>query len=222
MTGITTTTPVWLRTAAERAVDLGPSWLGVAPVPGGRKPREAAVLILGGPLGGAHSSRPNRLDAAEIVLTERAHGLSHHPGQVSFPGGAREPGDTDITFTALREAQEEIGVDPDSVDVLATLPPLYLPVSEYAVTAVLGWWREPGPIGVADAREVERVVRARVSDVVDPANRFQVRHPGGWVGPAFDVDDALVWGFTAGLLSGVLDLAGISKDWDREDVRRLP
>lgn len=220
--GATSTVPSWLQAAAERSRDLGPAWLGAPPPPVPPSVREAAVLLLFGPLGSGRSNRPNRLDAAEIILTERAHDLRHHPGQVSFPGGGREPGDADLTATALREAREEIGVDPASVDVLATLPALYVPVSEFTVTPVLGWWREPGPIGVADPAEVERVVRARMSDVIDPANRFRVRHPRGWIGPAFDVDDALVWGFTAGILSAVLDLAEITKDWDHEDVRRLP
>lgn len=214
--------PTWLQVAVQRSRELGSAWAGMTPPAPTAPAREAAVLMLFGPLGSHRGNRPNRLDAAEIVLTERAHALRHHPGQISFPGGSREPGDADLAATALREAQEEIGVDPASVDVLTTLPALHVPVSGFTVSPVLAWWREPGEIGVADPREVERVVRARMSDVVDPANRFRVRHARGWIGPGFDVDDALVWGFTAAILSAVLDLAEITKEWDREDIRRLP
>ena len=73
-----------------------------------------------------------------------------------------------------------------------------------------------------DPAEVARVVRAPLSELTDPARRFTVTHPSGYVGPAFDVDGLLVWGFTAGLLAKVLELAGLDRDWDTTDRRPLP
>jgi len=66
------------------------------------------------------------------------------------------------------------------------------------------------------------VLRAPLSELTDPARRFTVTHPSGFVGPAFDVDGLLVWGFTAGLLSKVLELAGLERAWDRSDSRPVP
>jgi hypothetical protein len=66
------------------------------------------------------------------------------------------------------------------------------------------------------------VLRAPLSELTDPARRFTVSHPSGFVGPAFDVDGLLVWGFTAGLLSKVIELAGLERSWDRVAQRALP
>jgi ADP-ribose pyrophosphatase YjhB (NUDIX family) len=141
---------------------------------------------------------------------------------VAFPGGAVDPDDDGVVEAALREAQEETGVDPGGVEVFGTLPALFLPVSDFVVTPVLAWWREPSPVGVVDEAEVASVHRVLLSDLLDPANRFQVSHPSGYVGAAFGVADLLVWGFTAGLLDRLLRLAGWERPWDRAQVRELP
>ncbi|MEZ5096320.1 MAG: NUDIX domain-containing protein [Nocardioides sp.] len=77
-----------------------------------------------------------------LLLTERAHHMRSHPGQVSFPGGSLDPGETPRA-AALREAEEETGLDPTGIEVFAELPELYLPPSNFAVTPVLGWWARP-------------------------------------------------------------------------------
>jgi 8-oxo-dGTP pyrophosphatase MutT (NUDIX family) len=123
---------------------------------------------------------------------------------------------------ALRETQEEVGLDPAGVDVVAELPALYLPHSNYVVTPVLGWWAQQSPISIVDHLEVARVLRAPLAELTDPLRRFTITHPNGFVGPAFDVDGLLVWGFTAGLLSKVIELAGLERSWDRHDERPLP
>jgi len=175
--------------------------------------RASAVLILFG---------PSPQGGEDVVLTERSHSMRSHAGQVSFPGGAIDPVDTGPVSAALREAREEVGLDPAGVQVVAQLPALYLPPSNFVVTPVLAWWAQPSPISVVDHLEVARVLRAPLSELTDPARRFTVSHPSGFVGPAFDVDGLLVWGFTAGLLSKVIELAGLERSWDRADQRPLP
>lgn len=186
----------------------------VAPTRRGSRSVTSAVLVLFGP------GKPD----AEVILTERSHTLRSHPGQVSFPGGRSEPEDASASGTALREATEEIGLDPDGVSVLAELPAVHIPVSGYDVTPVLAWWHRPGDIRVHEPAEVAQVLRVPVAELIDPARRFRVRHPSGYTGPAFAVSSAavdglVVWGFTAGLLDRLFDLAGITREWDASVVK---
>jgi 8-oxo-dGTP pyrophosphatase MutT (NUDIX family) len=208
--------PDWLRPLAEAAVDVRPEQLSrfLPPAEGGR---ESAVLILFG------EARPGSgWDGADVLLIERAHDMRSHAGQVAFPGGAVDPGDDGVVEAALREAVEETGLDPTGVEVFGTLPALFLPVSDFVVTPVLGWWREPSPVSVVDPAEVASVHRVPLAELLDPANRFRVSHPSGFVGPGFGVAGLLVWGFTAGLLDRMLRLAGWEQPWDRKQVRELP
>jgi 8-oxo-dGTP pyrophosphatase MutT (NUDIX family) len=208
--------PAWLRPLAAAAVDVRPEQLSrfLPPAEGGR---ESAVLMLFG-----ERAPGTGWDGADVLLIERAHDLRSHAGQVAFPGGAVDPGDDGVVEAALREAVEETGLDPAGVDVFGTLPALFLPVSDFVVTPVLGWWREPSPVGVVDPAEVASVHRVLLADLLDPANRFLVSHPSGYVGAAFGVGDLLVWGFTAGLLDRLLRLAGWERPWDRTRVEELP
>lgn len=198
--------PGWLEPwsrVLERARQLPDGWRHTPP--GAEAVRRAAVLLL----------VAQGADGPDVLLTRRADTLSSHPGQVAFPGGRRDAADADDAACALREAQEEVGVDPGSVTVMGSLPPLWVPPSSHQVVPVLAWWHAPGPVGVVDPLEVAAVVRAPVADLVDPANRVGVRYPAGrGEGPGFFVAGLFVWGFTAGLLSWVLDLAGLARPWD--------
>lgn len=160
--------------------------------------------------------------AADVLLTERAATLRSHAGQVAFPGGHIDAGDAGPAAAALREAQEETGLDPAGVEILTELPDLYVPVSDVAVTPVLAWWRTPSPVGVVDAREVAHVARVRVPDLLDPANRFRAVHPSGFVGPAFQASGLFIWGFTAGLLDRLLTLSGWERPWDHNRLQPVP
>ena len=120
----------------------------------------------------------------------------------------------------MREAQEETGLDPSGVRVFATLPDLWVPVTNYVVTPILGWWRDPSPVWARDPAEVSSVHRVPIAAFVDPSNRCRVLHPSGFIGPGFEVDGLLVWGFTAGLISGMLDLLGWAEPWD--ESRMVP
>jgi 8-oxo-dGTP pyrophosphatase MutT (NUDIX family) len=173
--------------------------------------RRSAVLILfgEGPAG------------PDVLLIEKSHQLRSHAGQPAFPGGGADPGEDYPVGTALREAHEEAGVDPAGVRVLASLPELFLGPSDNLVVPVVGWWDDPRDVTTGDPREVARVARVPLEELVDPVNRFRVRHPSGYVGPAFGVADMVVWGFTAGLLDAVLEAAGLNRPWDTRDVRPL-
>jgi 8-oxo-dGTP pyrophosphatase MutT (NUDIX family) len=163
-----------------------------------------------------------RAGAPDVLLLERAHTLRNHAGQPAFPGGAADPGDDGPVGTALREASEEVGLDPSTVEVVTVMPALWLPPSNFVVTPVLGWWRDPHPVAVGDPAEVARVERVPIAELADPANRLRVRHPSGHIGPAFAVHDMLVWGFTAGLISAILDLAGWTRPWNRAHLIEMP
>ncbi len=175
--------------------------------------RESAVLVL---LGEEPGNGP------DVLILQRAATLRTHAGQPAFPGGAADPEDTDASATALREANEEVGLDPATVTVLAELPKLWIPVSEFVVTPVLGWWHAPHPVHPREPAEVAHVARLPITELVDPENRVRVRHPSGWVGPAFSVRGMLVWGFTAGVLSALLEMGGWARPWHRGRVVDLP
>jgi 8-oxo-dGTP pyrophosphatase MutT (NUDIX family) len=204
--------PEWMAHLVAQLSQVEPEYFSrfLPPDEGGR---QSAVLILFG---------PNADGGEDVVLTERSHSMRSHAGQVSFPGGSIDADDSGPVSAALREAREEVGLDPAGVHVVAELPALYLPPSNFVVTPVLAWWAKPSPISVVDHTEVARVLRAPLSELTDPARRFTITHPSGFVGPAFDVDGLLVWGFTAGLISKVIELAGLERSWDRDDHRPLP
>ena len=126
---------------------------------------------------------------------------------------------------ALREAQEETGLDPAGVEVFAELPELWLPPSNFAVTPVLGWWREPSPVAVMSPDEVHAVYRVPIEELLDPEHRITVRHPSGWIGPGFligDDKDVILWGFTAGIITRLFDYLGWAEHGRRPAVHDLP
>lgn len=183
------------------------------PPAGSPPPRQAAVLML---------FSPGRDGAGEVLLTRRAADMRAHPGQVAFPGGSIDPDDASPTAAALREAQEETGLDPAGVEVLGRLPKLYLPPSHFQVTPVVGWWRSPSPVAPADPVEVDRVAGVSLAALMDPVNRFTTLLRSGHVGPAFEVDGLFIWGFTAGLLSCYLAAVGLERPWDSAALRPVP
>ena len=203
--------PSWLDELARLSDEVSGEQLSrfLPPETGGR---ESAVLVLFGE--GPHGR--------DVLLTARSSTMSSHPGQPAFPGGAADSGDGGPVGTALREAVEETGVAAAGVQPFAMLPSLYLPPSGFVVAPVLAWWRTPSPVYAVDAAEVASVHRVPLNDLLNPTNRVQVQHPSGFVGPAFDVDGLLVWGFTGGLLSRLFSLAGWELPWDQDRLVHLP
>jgi 8-oxo-dGTP pyrophosphatase MutT (NUDIX family) len=167
-----------------------------------RNPFKAAVLVLLYPEpSGVHPS---------IALIERSMGGGVHSGQIALPGGKQESGES-ILGTALREAQEEIGVDPTTIHVLGELTRLYVPPSNFLVNPFVGWVTQK-PDFNPNPEEVSRmislnlgaflgehaVVRSRVSGL--NGHQFDV--------PAFQIDDHLIWGATAMMLAELLHIYG--------------
>ena len=173
----------------------------------------AAVLLALSPVEGA--------DDLGLVLVRRPDSMRTHAGQVALPGGAVEPGDRDGIAAALREAHEEVGLDPAEVTVAGTLDSAYIPVSNFDVLPVVGLWDGRSPLRPNPA-EVDGVLRPTLRQLADPANhgsmplRSLVDEAGlrgraaELASPVFWVDGTVVWGFTAGLLAAFLRSLGLA------------
>jgi 8-oxo-dGTP pyrophosphatase MutT (NUDIX family) len=204
--------PDWLHPLLNGVRDVDATTLSRHRVPPPAGGRRAAVLVLFG---------EDQAHGPDVLLVERARTLRAHAGQVAFPGGGADPQDVDVVATALREAEEETGVEPGGVAPLAVLPELFVPPSGFVVTPVLAHWERPVAVHAVDKAETARVLRAPLADLTDPANRLHVHHPSGVTGPAFTVAGLLVWGFTGGLLSALLDRGGWARPWDTGRVVEL-
>ena len=177
-------------TTASSDFDLNPDVV----LPVGRKLRPAGVLV---PIL-AHSGR------TDVVLTKRSSRLKHHPGQIAFPGGKQDEGDADVTAAALREAHEEVGVPPERVEVLGTLP-THETVTGFLVTPVIGWIDNPFDI-VPEPGEVAEVFQVPLSHVTDAAQfTVQSRRWRGTRRHYYTVPFGpyYIWGATARILRGL-------------------
>lgn len=167
-------------------------------LPAGRKLRAAGVLVPVISTGGV----------ARVILTKRSSALKHHPGQIAFPGGKQDLTDADITATALREAHEEIGLDPANVEVLGHLPK-HETVTGFDVTPVLARVSQPF-VPRPEAGEVDEVFEVPLAHLLT-LSHFRVeqrRWRGSWrryytvpFGPYY------IWGATARILRSLADLA---------------
>ena len=204
-----TQAPQWLQDLAAAAAAMDVPRVVRPPTSGGRR---SAVLILFG----------DGPDGPDLLFIQRSEELRRHAGQPAFPGGAIEASDDGPVAAALREAAEETGLDPAGVDVIGTLPELFIERSEFRVVPVLGWWREPSAVRPMDIGEVAAVERIPVSSLADPAHRVMFRHPSGRTGPAFHIGSMLIWGFTALIVDRLLNLGGWERPWDPRNIRELP
>ena len=203
--------PDWLQTLVKRTADLDPGHFGWPKHVPPDSARPAAVLILFG----------DGEQGPDVLLLRRADNLNSHPGQVAFPGGSLDDVDRGPVDAALREAVEEVGLRPGGVRPVARLPELHVPHSGFRVTPVVAHWAEPSPVAPMDPGETASVARVPLARLIDPENRVRVRLSSGMAGPAFLVPGMLVWGFTGGLLAGLLELGGWARPWNRADVREL-
>ncbi len=147
-------------------------------------------------------------DELRVVLTKRTDHLRSHSGEVSFPGGGREPGDATLLQTALRETNEEIGLPPDAVDVLGSLEDLPTFGSNYLIRPYVGCFQYPLEF-TRDPHEVERVLTPKLELFTDPSvRRIEIRQRDGveYQVHFFDVDGDNVWGATARMLVRLIEL----------------
>lgn len=163
----------------------------------GRTLRPAAVLV---PI----IARP---EGATVLMTRRSDSLASHTGQIAFPGGRLDPGETALD-AALREAFEEIALDPGGVEVLG-IGESYETGTGFLVTPVIGWLAEP-PVVTASPDEVAEVFEAPWDFVMDPANHRRDSYelegqPRRWFW-AVPYRERYIWGVTAGILRGLCDL----------------
>jgi 8-oxo-dGTP pyrophosphatase MutT (NUDIX family) len=171
--------------------------------PGAAPPgtREAAVLLLGDPA----------VPEVPLLFVRRAEHLRQHAGQLGFPGGSREPQDTDIVATALREAAEEVGVDPAQVEVLGTLPPRLTDRSNLWLTPVVGLQRRSFRVR-SDGYEVAEWFRIDLAALRSAEHRTEEwRTVGGAPRTVhfFEAGDRTIWGVTGAIVHDLLErLAG--------------
>ena len=181
-----------------------PAQRKMAPVPRrfepepGSSPRQSAVLV---PLAteGPHIS---------VLLTVRQFQLHHHGGEISFPGGAVEPGDGDFSQTALREASEEIGLPAEAVQILGALTPLYISPSHHLVHPILGWISKKPPL-TPNPSEVAQILEAPLTLFLNAKTvqrRLWIRHGKPLIVPCYQINGHCIWGATAMILSELLAL----------------
>ena len=159
---------------------------------------EAAVLIVLYP----------RSDQVYTVFIQRPEYNGFHSGQISFPGGRKEPADSDSSGTALREACEEVGINPKKISVAGTLTPLFIPVSNMIVTPVAGW-TDMKPLFVRQPGEVKFIIEAELKRFLDPSivktRSMEVRGETRKI-KYFDYDGHVIWGATAMILNELLEI----------------
>lgn len=158
--------------------------------------RAAAVLV---PLYEAHGE-------AHLILTKRPQTMPTHRGEIAFPGGKRDTDDATLLAAALREAHEEIGLRPETVDVIAELDSLSTVASQFTITPFVGVLAAP-PVLLPDPREVDLAFAVPISDLLDPSIYREESWElwGAWRPMAFfDLPGETVWGATARILTGLL------------------
>ncbi len=161
-------------------------------------PKKSAVLILLYP----------KNNTIYLVMMVRAADNTVHSGQVSFPGGKVEKSDTSISHTALREAHEEIGVLPNTVDIIGELTKLYIPPSNFDVYPVIGITNST-PV-FSPNNEVNKLLEVELSTLLNPNTagyeKIYHRTGGEFVVPCYHINGEVVWGATAMMLAELLDV----------------
>lgn len=141
-----------------------------------------------------------------FILRQTYDGV--HSGQVSFPGGRAEEGDTTLIETALREASEEVNIEPEKVEILGTLSEMYIPPSNFLVLPVVGYTPEP-PAFVPEIAEVAEIIESDINFLFDPARHKETLLTVRGIeieAPYYDVKGKIIWGATAMILSELGDV----------------
>lgn len=210
-----TKAPVWMHRLLDRIHTgrMANPLDGAEPLGDTDSEKRAAVLML---FSGSETSFDLPNDAS-VLLTHRTPTMRSHAGQIAFPGGRIDPTDTNAVDCAFREAWEETGLDRRTATPLAQLNEVHIRATGYPVYPILGHWHTPSPVAVASPHETDEVFDAPLYDLIDPKNRLMVGWRE-WHGPAFRINDYIIWGFTGGLLSAILDTAGWATEWDTDRI----
>lgn len=161
--------------------------------------REAAVLM---------AFRPQADGSVSLVFTKRRDDLPSHAGQISFPGGSSDPGDTDHVFTALREADEELAIPPSSVEVIGALEPMSTFVSDFAVYPIAGVVAADLPL-TPNPSEVDTVFEVDFAELIAIREKRELRRAGmTFTTEAFETEGGLIWGVTGYILGRLIDRVG--------------
>jgi len=143
-----------------------------------------------------------------ICLIRRPATMKNHAGQIAFPGGKQEKEDSDLVQTALREANEEIGLAIGDVQILGTLTPVYVQVSNFLITPVVGWVNELPALKI-DPSEVDEVIFISLDELSEAGNRCD-KEMDTWTGkilvPGYEINGCFVWGATAMLMAELVDV----------------
>lgn len=179
--------------------------------------RKAAVLLLFGSATDQELQATSSPADLDLLFVERATTLRKHAGQVAFPGGGIDPEDDSVAAAALREAWEETGVNTSGIKILGQLAETELPVSNFLVTPVIGWWHTESEVYPVDLQESSDVFRAPVSQLLNPENRVTgvVRRGNRrYKSPAFEYQGHLIWGFTAIVIDRLFNELGWTRQWN--------
>jgi 8-oxo-dGTP pyrophosphatase MutT (NUDIX family) len=144
----------------------------------------------------------------QLCMIRRPSTMKNHAGQIAFPGGKRESEDADLVQTALREAQEEIGIAREEVEILGQLSTVYVQISEFLITPVVGWLNKVPEI-VIDSSEVDEVFFISLDDIANQGNRCEREmdtRTGRINVPGYEINGFFIWGATAMILAELVDL----------------